>query len=118
MFYLDASNLYGWAMSQNLPTGCFQWVDAKVYDNKLSNKVLDNLPDNKGFIFEVDLEYPEHLHNNYILALEKVEIQDHMLSDYCKQFNVKVGGVSKLIPNLHAKKNYVLHSKNLKFILI
>jgi len=43
-----------------------------------------------------------------------MEIQDHMLSDYSKQFNVKVGGVSKLVPNLHAKKNYVLHSENLK----
>jgi len=46
-------------MSQNLLTGCFQWV----YDNKLPNKVLDNLPENKGFLFEVDLEYPEHLHD-------------------------------------------------------
>jgi len=108
--YLDANNLYEWAMSQNLPTSCFQWVDTKVYDNKLLNKMLDNLPDYKRFIFEADLEYPEHLHdlyNDYPFAPEKIEIQNHMLSDYCKQFNVKVGRVSKLVPNLHAKKNYV-----------
>jgi len=37
-----------------------------------------------------------------------------MLSDYCKQFKVKVGGVKKLIPTLKPKKSYVLHFKNLK----
>ena len=37
-----------------------------------------------------------------------------MLSDYCKKFNIKVGRVKKLVPNLEPKKNYVLHYKNLK----
>ena len=37
-----------------------------------------------------------------------------MLSDYCKKFNIKVGRVEKLVPNLEPKKNYILHYKNLK----
>jgi len=86
--YVDANNLYGWAVNQNLPTSYFQWVDTKVYDNKLPNKVFDNLPDNKWCIFKVDLEYPDYLHdlhNDYPLVPQKLEIQNHMLSDYCKQ---------------------------------
>ena len=94
--YLDANNLYGWAMSQNLPTGGFKWLSEKEID-------LANLPKGKGLILEVDLDYPEHLHdshNDYPLAPEKMEIKHHLLSDYCKQlqtqFNIKVEGVKKI----------------------
>ena len=45
---------------------------------------------------------------------ESLEIKNHMLSDYFKKFNIKVGRVKKLVPNLGPKKNYVLHYKNLK----
>ena len=27
LMYLDASNLYGWAMSQKLPANGFKWVE-------------------------------------------------------------------------------------------
>ena len=52
-------------------------------------------------ILEIDLEYPEHLHNlhnDYPLAPERV----------------KIGNVEKLIPNLINKTNYVVHFENLK----
>ena len=55
--YLDANNLYGWAMSKYLPFGSF----------RLGNTDTDvlNTPDNspKGYILEVDLLYPRKLHN-------------------------------------------------------
>ena len=55
----------------------------------------------KGYIFEVDLEYPEHLwdtHNDYPLAPEKI----------------KVNGVEKLICHFKSRKNYVVHYRTLR----
>ena len=69
--YLDANSLYGWAMSQKLPTDGFKWID--VEKSKVL-KLLEKKDTKCGFIFEVDLDYPESLwdsHNDYPLAPEK-----------------------------------------------
>ena len=66
--YLDANNLYGWAMSQKLPTHGFKWIDG---NKSKVIKLLQKKDTNRGFIFEVDLDYPESLwdsHNDYPLA--------------------------------------------------
>ena len=56
--YLDVNNLYGWAMSQPLPTGGFCWVDIKPDEiNKLANL------SEKGYLLEVDIAYPRELHD-------------------------------------------------------
>ena len=103
--YLDANNLYGWAMSQHLPTHGFKWIKdltkEKLYEilNKLSHSLSN--PYNKGYIFEVDLEYPPHLwetHNDYPLAPEKIKVND----------------VEKLISHFKPRKNYVVHYRTLK----
>ena len=89
--YLDANNLYGWAMSKPLPTHGFKWMD----ESELS------LWKNQKCILEVDLEYPQglhDLHNDYPLAPERIEVNK----------------VEKLIPNLNAKTKYVVHYENLK----
>ena len=115
IMYLDANNLYGWAMSQPLPYGNFRWVEADSV-----------IPKRKGVghIYEVDLEYPEELHdshNDYPCAPEKIKVPDDELSDYCREikdkFNISSGNVNKLIPTLNDKKNYVLHEENLKLYL-
>jgi hypothetical protein len=145
--YLDANNLYGWAMSQYLPTGGFEWCKNSSR-NKMSVNPLEkqdiyychvcnlNIPDidvhesgeyhkgeledfndyedepefdvmkisdtsRKGYILEVDLEYPSELHdlhNDYPLAPESLELD----------------GVRKLVPNLQNKIKYVVHYRSLK----
>ena len=115
IMYLDANNLYGWAMSQFLPVGGFKWLE------KVDNLYKYTDTSKKGLILEVDLVYPKelhNLHNDYPLAPEKIKINEDMLSDYCKKiaekYNLSVGHVSKLIPNLNDKTKYVVHYRNLK----
>ena len=73
-----------------------------------------------GCFLEVDLDYPNKLHdlhNDYPLAPEKLAVTNDMLSKYCKEitdrYKIKVGDVKKLIPNLGNKTKYVLHYRNL-----
>ena len=118
IMYLDANNLYGWAMSQYLPTGGFKWLSPK------QNLAEYTENSKKGLILEVDLEYPKELHdlhNDYPLGPEKVKVTNEMLSDYCKKiqkkFNISSGLVHKLIPTLADKQKYVLHYRNLQLYL-
>ncbi len=94
ILYLDANNLYGWAMSKPLPHKNFKWMKEEELKSWES----------KPCILEVDLKYPKKLHdlhNEYPLAPEKL----------------LVGKVEKLVPNLNDKTKYVLHHENLKFYL-
>jgi hypothetical protein len=54
--YLDAKNLYGWAMSQALPVGGFRWLEKEEFEHLNINSVSDDSED--GYILEVDLDYP------------------------------------------------------------
>ena len=119
IMYLDANNLYGWAMSQYLPTGGFKWLSEKEVN---LSKFDDEFE--KGLILEVDLEYPKELHdlhNDYPLAAEKIKVTENMLSPFCKKiaekFGVKIGLVEKLVPTLFNKERYVLHYRNLQLYL-
>ena len=96
--YLDANNLYGWAMSQKLPTHGFKWMEIDIPS---VIKLLEKKDTKTGYIYEVDLEYPQSLweeHNDYPLAPEKI----------------KINKVDKLVSTFLPKTNYVLHHKNLK----
>ena len=122
IMYLDANNLYGWAMSQYLPTGGFKWLKQNKIDNLDLGKY--NEQSKKGLILEVDLEYPNELHdihNDYPLAPEKVKVTENMLSNYCKKiadkYNISTGLVHKLIPTLSNKEKYVLHYRNLQLYI-
>ena len=119
IMHLDANNLYGWAMSQYLPTGNFKWMtDKEISKIDLGKYKTDG---KNGLIPEVDLEYPQELHdihNDYPVTPEKVKVSNNMLSAYCKKiaekYNISIGLVSKLIPTLRDKKEYVLHYRNLQ----
>ena len=118
--YLDMNNLYRWAMSEYLPYEEFQWLEnIDEFDINSINEKSDT-----GYFLEVDLEYPDELHelhNDYPLAPEKLAVSSDMLSKYCKEiadeYDIKVGDVKKLIPNLRNKTKYVLHYRNLQLYL-
>ena len=93
--YLDANNLYGCAMSMKLPTYGFKWLTSGEMEKLFNNQVVQ-VWEKTPCILEVDLEYPEELHdlhNDYPLCPERVK---------CKN------GVEKLIPNLRNKTKYVI----------
>ena len=96
--YLDANNLYGYAMSQKLPTHGFKWIDVDIPEVK---KLLKKKDTKIGYIFEVDLEYPSSLweeHNDYPLAPDRI----------------KLGKLEKLVSSFLPKEKYVVHYKSLK----
>ena len=117
LLYLDANNLYGWAMSQPLPTGGFQWEkDCK----KLQKTLVDHPYDSDhGYILEVDLEYPQELHethNAYPLAPEKLKVKEEWLSGYQKSVKyLNTPEVEKLVQI--CKEKYVIHYRNLQLYL-
>ena len=118
--YFDEDNLYGWAMSGYLPYGGFKWL--KNVDNFDVNPVSEKSP--RECILEIDLKYPNKLHvlhNGYPLAPVKLTISHDMLSDYCKKiadkYEIKVGDVKKLVPNLVSKTKYIVHYRNLQLHL-
>ena len=107
-------------MNEYLPYGEFNWLqNVDKFDVMSINEKSDI-----GYILEVDLEYPKELHelhNDYPLAPEKLTVTNDILSNYCKsiadKYEIKVGDVKKLIPNLGNKTNYVLHYRNLQLYL-
>ena len=62
--YLDANNLYGWAVSKKLQVNGFRWLDSDKI-NEINELFIKNYNehDNKGYIFEVDVKYPKRLHD-------------------------------------------------------
>ena len=98
--YLNANNLYGWAMSQKLPVNNFKWVKdtSRINEEFITNY---NENSNKGYILEVDVKYPKKLHDSHS---DLPFSPRRMKIDKCK----------KLVCNLHNKKIYVVHTKSLK----
>ena len=97
--YLDANNLYGWAMSKKLPVNGFKWTDNNIINEEFIKNYNEN--DKKGYILEVDVKYPKKLrdlHSNLPFLPERMEINK------CK----------KLVCNLYDKKKYVVHINSLK----
>ena len=106
LIYLDANNLYGSALSEPLPVGNFCFLDNP------ENFDVDAVDCDgaKGYVLEVDLKYPNNLHdvhNDYPLAPEHLTVTSDMLSDYNKD-SLFVGQPC-LIPNLYDKTKYVTH---------
>ena len=106
--YLDANNLYGWAMSKKLPVNGFKWIDNKETAEPSAKHVINedfiknyDANNDKGYIFEVDVKYPKRLHD---LHSDLPFLSERMEVNKCK----------KLVCNLYDKKKYVAHINSLK----
>ena len=102
LLYLDANNLYGWAMSQKLPIDNFKWIEKddllKFDENFIKNYDENN---DKGYILEVDIEYPKNLRK---LHSDLPFLPERMTINNC----------TKLVCKVQDKENYVVHIRALK----
>ena len=87
----------------------------------LAKTIADHPADSReGYILEVDLEYPEELHethNAYPLAPERMVVRKEWMSEYQHGLTGAGAEVEKLVPNLRNKSRYVLHYRNLQLYL-
>lgn len=103
--YLDANNLYGWSMMQNLPLDGFKWASPDHFNVN----TISTIPEDSaiGYMFEVDLDYPHNLHDyhkDYPLCAENRTVPS-------------ARNEKKLLLTLYNKQNYVIHYRMLQFVL-
>lgn len=116
IMYLDANNLYGWAMSKFLPVKGFHWVDdGRVMDAEWVESIAEDAA--IGYFLEVDLEYPIELHeahNEYPMAPEKLKVEKEWMSPYQRGLLAGSAETIKLVPNLMDKVKYKVHYRTLQ----
>ena len=126
--YWDANNLYGNSLRQKLPVSDFRWVDQAELST-IDWQHLDCDGD-IGYFVKVDLDYPPEIQDrtaDYPFAPERSNVEPYMLTPYMRQqwsnrcelrgqpstFHTE----SKLLLTVRPKREYVVHSKLLKFYL-
>ena len=100
LMYLDANNLYGWAMSQKLPVNGFKWENDL---SRFNEDFIKNYNENSdvGYFLEVDVEYPKKLfdsHKDLPFLPERKKLEK----------------VEKLVCSIEDKEKYVIHIRALK----
>ena len=100
LMYLDANNLYGWAMSKKLPVNGFKWENdlSRFNENFIKNY---NENSDAGYFLEVDIEYPKQLWSSY---------KDLQFLPEGR----KLEKVEKLVCSIEDKEKYVIHIRALK----
>ena len=119
----DANSLYAYCMQFKLPCGEFKWVDMDL-DTALSTIRKTDFDADTEYLYEVDLEYPEDLHDyfsDYPPAPENIMIPTRMYSLYQHELAAELGckltEFPKLVPNLLKKTKYIVHGQALKLYL-
>ena len=109
--YLDANNLYGWAMSKKLPTSGFKWID----NNEINEDFIKNYDENndKGYILEVDVKYPKRLHE---LHSDLPFLSERMKVNKCKKLVCNLFNRKKCVVHINALKPALKHGLKLKKI--
>ena len=98
--YLDANNLYGWAMSQKLPVNGFKWENDL---SRFNERFIKNYNENSdiGYFLEVDIDYLKELfniHKDLPFLPERKEVNKY----------------EKLICSMEDKEKYAVHNSALK----
>lgn len=119
----DANNLYGNALSHPLPQQNFKWLE----DAGTRRRLIDMLPHmrvngSRGFVAEVDLEIPQHLHDlldDLPLAPEKGKVGADQFTPYMDELlgDHRYVPTEKLLLSHLPKKNYVIHCALLQFYM-
>ena len=97
--YLQYWDRNGWVMLQKLPVNNFDWIkDTSQFNEDFIKNY--NKESDEGYFLEVDIQYPEKLHELHDLPFfpERMKIEK----------------VEKLVANLNDKTEYVIHIRNLK----
>ena len=99
--YLDANNLYGWAMSKKFPVNGFMWYNDYLSD--FNKDFIKNYNENRdeGYFLDVDIEYPKQLfgsHKELPFLLERRKLEK----------------VEKIVCSIEDKEKYVIHIRALK----
>ena len=98
--YLDANNLFGWPMCKRLPVSDFKQIDDfSIFTEDLIKNY--NETSDKGYVFEVDVEYPKHFP------------KQHSDSSFLPE-RMKINNCTKLVCSVHDKENYSIHILALK----
>ena len=117
ILYIDANNLYGWAMSESLP------YDEIKHDNKVNLEDILNTRDDSdiGYFVEVDLKYPDNIKQktkNFPFAPENKKYNPDIFSDYMKEIKPdNYTSTRKMICDWSDKKKYLFHYRKLKFYI-
>ncbi len=143
LLYLDANNLYGWAMMQCLPTGNFKWMSATQIQTLMTLEKIRSIPadSKRGYILEVDMYLPEDCHeklSDYPVAPEKKPVHGTQLSEYQRNIlreeilssmkttpsqddvEAKIDArksCDKLILDYEPKRKYAVHYRNLQLYM-
>ena len=129
--YVDANNLYGWAMSQFLPIGNYQWEASREYLLKnpaMQKAYLEMVLKAKsyarrGYFLNIKSHFPLKTHE-YLRdlppAVENVAVGKDWLSPYNEELVNNLDGgrfskTEKLVPHLGPRKDYVIHYLELQY---
>ena len=129
--YVDANNLYGWAMSQFLPLKNYKWFATRAFLNnrkdlqkRYLNMILNtkaNAP--KGYFLNIKAHFPIKLHdylNDLPPAVENIAVKKNQLSPYNNKLvedldEGRFSEIKKLVPHLGPRDNYVIHYQELQY---
>ena len=125
--YLDANNLYGYAMNKRLPLNGYEWADEAIFTDDFIKNYDDE--GDKGYLLEVDIEYPKELHSAYedlpFLPEKRIKLDkefEHKVTKDIKKTHKKVYKTfsithepeNKLIATVQDKNKYVVNISTLK----